>query len=89
MTIQDVTPDLLRRTKEEIRDLQNARFQHQIALCFKAHPHYQEVFTRLHLTPDDFKTLDDLHKLPVTTKQDYMKNPQAFRLNALPEFLSQ
>ena len=91
MTTQEVTSqiDLLRRSKEEIRAIQDARFQHQIALCFKAHPYYQEVFTRLHLTPDDFKTLDDLHKLPVTTKQDYMKNPQAFRLNALPEFLPQ
>src|SRR6202048_5443662 len=81
--------DLLYRSKEEIRAIQDQRFRHQIALCFKAHPYYQEVFARLHLTPDDFQTLDDVHKLPVTIKQDYMKNPQAFRLNALPEFLPQ
>ncbi len=89
MTMQDTAIDLLQRSKGEIRDLQNFRFRHQIELCFKAHPYYQEVFTRLHLTLNDFKTLDDLHKLPITTKQDYMKNPQAFRLNALPEFLPQ
>jgi len=91
MTMQETAPqvDLLERSKEEIRAIQNQRFLHQIELCFKAHPYYQELFTRLHLTPNDFKTLDDLHKLPVTTKQDYMKNPQAFRLNPLPEFLSQ
>lgn len=81
--------DLLERSKEEIRAIQDQHFRHQIVLCFKAHPYYQELFTHLHLTPDDFKTLDDLHKLPVTTKQDYMKNPQAFRLNPLPEFLPQ
>lgn len=81
--------DVLRKSKEEIRTLQDARFRHQIALCFKAHPYYQEVFNKLHLTADDFQTLDDLHKLPVTTKQDYMKNPQAFRLNPLPELLPQ
>ena len=81
--------DLLYRSKEEIRAIQNQRFRHQVALCFKAHPYYQEVFARLQLTPNDFQTLDDVHKLPVTTKQDYMKNPQAFRLNALPEFLPQ
>lgn len=79
--------DILYRSKEEIRAIQDQRFRHQIALCFKAHPYYQEVFSRLHLTPDDFQTLDDLHKLPVTTKQDYMKNPMAFRLAPLPEFL--
>lgn len=87
---ETATPvDVLRRSKTEIRELQNQRLHHQIALCFQAHPYYQEVFHRLHLTPNDFQTLDDLHKLPITTKQDYMKNPQAFRLNPLAEFLPQ
>jgi phenylacetate-CoA ligase len=81
--------DLLYRSREEIRTIQDQRFRHQIALCFKAHPYYQEVFNRLHLTPDDFQTLDDVHKLPVTFKSDYMKNPAAFRLAALPEFTPQ
>jgi phenylacetate-CoA ligase len=78
--------DLLYRGHEEIRALQNQRFQHQIALCFRAHPYYQEVFSRLKLTPDDFQTVEDVQKLPVTTKQDYLSNPEAFRLIALPEF---
>src|ERR1700726_2793070 len=78
--------DLLYQGKEAIRAIQDQRFRNQMALCFKAHPYYQEVFSRLQLTPDDFETLDDVHKLPITTKSDYMKNPQAFRLNALPEF---
>ncbi len=81
--------DILYQSQAEIREIQNQRFRHQISLCFKAHPYYQDVFARLHLTPNDFKTIDDLHKLPVTTKQDYMKNPQSFRLNPLPEFLPQ
>src|SRR5579859_7222384 len=78
--------DILYRSPQEIRAVQDQRFRHQIALCFKAHPYYQEIFNRLRLTPDNFQTLDDMHKLPVTTKQDYMKNPLAFRLTALPEF---
>lgn len=72
--------DILYRSAEEVRELQNQRFRHQIALCFRSHPFYQEVFQRLHLQESDLQTLDDLHKLPVTTKLDYMKNPQAFRL---------
>ncbi len=47
--------DLLYRSHEEIRALQNQRFRHQIALCFRAHPYYQEVFRRLKLTPEDFQ----------------------------------
>ena len=78
--------DILYRSKEEIRAIQDQRFRHQIFLCFKAHPYYQEVFSRLHLKLEDFQTVDDVHKLPVTTKTDYMKNPLAFRLTALPEF---
>ena len=79
--------DLLYRSHEEIRAIQNQRFRHQIALCFRAHPYYQEVFSRLKLTPADFQTVEDVQKLPVTTKQDYLSNPEAFRLTALPEFL--
>lgn len=81
--------DLLYRSKEDIRALQDQRFCHQIALCFKAHPYYQEMFARLKLAPDDFQTLADLHKLPATTKAEYMKNPMAFRLNPLPELAPQ
>ena len=78
--------DILYRSKEELRAIQDQRFRQQISLCFKAHPYYQEVFSRLHLKTEDFQTLDDVYKLPVTTKSDYMKNPLAFRLTALPEF---
>jgi phenylacetate-CoA ligase len=81
--------DLLYRSHEEIRALQNQRFRHQIALCFRAHPYYQELFRRLKLTPDDFESIEDVQKLPVTTKHDYLSNPEAFRLTALPEFLPQ
>ncbi len=81
--------DLLYRSHEEIRSLQNQRFRHQVALCFRAHPYYQEVFNRLKLTPADFQTIEDVQKLPVTTKQDYLSNPEAFRLTALPEFLQE
>jgi len=78
--------DILYRSKEELRAIQNQRFRQQIVLCFKAHPYYQDVFSHLKLQPEDFQTLDDVQKLPVTTKSDYMKNPNAFRLTPLPEF---
>ena len=70
--------DLLYRSREEIRTIQNQRFQHQIALCFRAHPYYQDVFNRLKLTPANFQTIEDVQKLPVTTKQDYLSNRKRF-----------
>jgi phenylacetate-coenzyme A ligase PaaK-like adenylate-forming protein len=56
--------DLLYRSREEIRTIQNQRFQHQIALCFRAHPYYQDVFNRLKLTPADFQTIEDVQSCP-------------------------
>ncbi len=79
--------DFLYQSHEEMRAFQNQHFRHQIALCFRAHPYYQEVFNRLKLTPADFQTIEDVQKLPITTKQDYLSNPEAFRLATLPEFL--
>ena len=84
--ISSIQIDLLHRSKEEIRAIQDQRFRYQIGLCFKAHPYYQEVFAGLHLKPDDFQSLADISKIPPITKKDYMKNPQAFRLNSLPDF---
>src|SRR5437588_12420269 len=79
--------DLLYRSHEEIQAIQNQRFRHQVALCFRAHPYYQEMFRGLKLTPEDFQTIEDVQKLPVTTKQDYLSNPEAFRLTPLSDFL--
>src|SRR5579883_2341304 len=76
--------DPLYRSREEIRELQNRRFRHQIDLCFRAHPYYQGMFRRLKLAIEDFQTVEDVQKLPVTTKQDYLSDPEAFRLTALP-----
>ena len=78
--------DLLYCSHEEIREIQNQRFRNQVALCFRAHPYYQEVFGRLKLTPNDFQTIEGVQKLPVITKNEYLSNPEAFRLTALPEF---
>src|SRR2546429_2652987 len=68
--------DLLSRNQEELRDVQNRRFRHQIALSFRTHPYYQELFRRLKLIPKDFQTLEDVQKLPVTTKKDYLSDPE-------------
>ncbi|HEY1350377.1 MAG TPA: AMP-binding protein [Ktedonobacteraceae bacterium] len=81
--------DLLMHLQDQLCDEQNRRFRHQIALCFRAHPYYQALFRRLKLTPEDFQTLEDVQKLPITTKQDYLSDPEAFRLTGLPEFLPQ
>ena len=38
--------------------------------------HYRELFRKNHLTADSFRTLDDLQKLPLTSKADLLNTPE-------------
>jgi phenylacetate-CoA ligase len=49
-------------------------------LCATAHPHYSRVMAEQGLSPSDFSTVDDLHKLPPLPKQRFIEEPEAFRL---------
>jgi phenylacetate-coenzyme A ligase PaaK-like adenylate-forming protein len=47
-----------------------------------AHPFYRRRFAEIGLAPEDIRTCDDLPRLPLTTKDDYIADPEAFRLRA-------
>jgi phenylacetate-CoA ligase len=47
-----------------------------------AHPFYRARFRDLDINPADIRSLDDLQKLPSTAKDDYIRDPEAFRLRA-------
>ena len=47
-----------------------------------AHPYYRARFREWGVNPADIRTLDDLAALPPTTKDDYIADPEAFRLRA-------
>lgn len=63
-------------------------FRRTIELCFRAHPYYRNVFHRMRLTPADFRSPEDLIKLPVTDKATWMAQPEAFRLDLTQEDVS-
>ena len=76
--------DRIRKTASsitELRPVQEERFQQQMDLVFAGHPYYREVLSREDLTRSDFRSLDDLSKLPLTRKEDYIARPQEFRLH--------
>lgn len=37
-------------------------------------PYYTEIFQKLNLTPEDIRSIKDLRKLPILTKEDIVKN---------------
>lgn len=78
--------DILWRPAAEIRALQDRLLRQTIEHCFRGHRYYQALFQQHGLTPDDFQGAADLAKLPVTTKEAFAAEPEAFvlRLPDLP-----
>ena len=69
-------------TRTEIEALQFERLLRTLRRCMKS-PFYQKRFAESHLRPDDIRSLDDLRKIPFTTKQDLRDN-YPFGLAAVP-----
>jgi phenylacetate-CoA ligase len=65
---------------KEIREVQNANLRRMIELCANHQEYCKRVFKKEGLKTSDFKTVDDLEKLPLLRKLDYMKEPDIFRL---------
>src|SRR5256885_17194289 len=60
-----------------VRELQAdklRRYLRTTVLPFSSH--YRELFRQHHLTADSFRTLDDLQKLPLTSKADLLNTPE-------------
>lgn len=72
---------------EKLRELREERLRRTVELCARAHPFYRRRFAGMGLSPSDIRTLDDLQKLPLTHKAEYMAAPGDFMLDpaALPE----
>ena len=68
-----------------LRPIQEERFQRQMDLVCQAHPYYREIMKERGLSRSDFKSLEDLPKLPLTDKQLYIERPDDFllRLNGI------
>jgi phenylacetate-CoA ligase len=73
--------DLLTMTTAEITELRDALIARQIELVYRGHRYYRDVMTRLKLRPGDIGSIEELQKLPVTSKRDFLADPEAFRLD--------
>ena len=62
-------PEVETMSRAEIEKLQLERLQATVSHCMNS-PFYKARFEKEGLKPEDIKTLDDLRKIPFTTKQD-------------------
>jgi len=63
-------PEFETLSRPEIEALQLKRLQDTVAHCYLGSKFYRERFDSIGLKPSDIKTLDDLRRIPFTTKQD-------------------
>ena len=69
-------------SRSEIEALQLERLQATVKHCMNS-PFYRERFRSAGLTPSDIRTLDDLKKIPFTTKQD-LRDTYPFGIASVP-----
>ncbi len=73
--------DLLQQPPEAIRRIQNDQLQTQLQLCARGHDFYREQWQQAGIDIASIRTVEDLAKLPLTSKHDLMDNPERFRLH--------
>ncbi|OCC14541.1 Phenylacetate-coenzyme A ligase [Dissulfuribacter thermophilus] len=69
--------------REEITAIQSKRLCEMVQRVYHLVPFYREKFDSLGIKPEDIKNVDDLNKLPFTTKQD-LRDHYPFSLFATP-----
>ena len=70
--------------REEKKEMQLALFQQQVKRVYENVPFYKKKFDEAGFHPDDLKTLDDISKIPFTTKAD-LREAYPFGLFAVPD----
>ena len=75
-------------SREEMRELQGKRLHKLVDLVYHSTPFYRNKLQELDITPDDIQTIDDIVKLPFTTKQDLRDNyPYGLQAASLQEIV--
>ena len=77
-------PELETLPRDKLRKLQNARLQHLASYVYERVPFYKQVLDEKGIKPADIKSIEDIHKLPFTRKQD-LRDTYPTGLFAVPQ----
>lgn len=61
-------------SREQLRELQSRRFNQLVRRLYDNVPYYRDIFQEKGLEPGDIKGIEDLDKLPFTSKKDIREN---------------
>ena len=76
-------PEIECASREALREIQSRRLVEMVKRCYDHVPLYKKRFDEMGLKPEDIRSIDDLTKLPFTTKQD-LRDTYPFGLIAVP-----
>ena len=77
------SPEIETAPREKIVALQNERLAAAVRRVYENVPFYRNKMEQAGVTPDDIRTIDDLHKLPFSYKQD-LRDTYPYGLFAVP-----
>ncbi len=77
-------PQIEAMPREQIREHQLEKLKWQVKRVYENVPMYRERMNEAEVSPDDIKSLEDLARLPFTTKQD-LRDYYPFDLFAVPK----
>jgi phenylacetate-CoA ligase len=75
--LKEITGNLL-MSEEKMVDYQTEKLRQIINLSFNQVPYYQNLFKKNGIYPDDIRSLQDLRKIPLLSKETLRKNPEIF-----------
>ena len=82
-TLEDYTlPDLVFQDPEAVRSLQDRLLGKMMNLVSTNHPYYSQLMASAGLNPADFSTISALEDFPLTSKADFLHDPEMFRLRS-------
>ena len=76
-------PDIERMPREYMEALQSERLVKQVKHVWENVPYYKDKMIAAGVMPDDIKSVEDLHKLPFITKEDF-RETYPYGLLAVP-----
>ena len=76
-------PQMECMAREDMRKLQSERLAATVKRCYENVPFYKRKMDELGVKPEDIKSIDDVTKLPFTTKYD-LRDEYPFGLQAVP-----
>ncbi len=76
-------PEIETASREQIRQWQDERLVQQVQHVWNNVPYYRAKMEEKGVTPDDIRSIDDLHKLPFLTKAD-LRDAYPYGLMGVP-----